>query len=150
MYENFLLYGILVISSIIVIVIFIAYFIDAIFCLFGKKIECTIVNYQIIPVGRKFYLGQWHSINVLYEYEFLNIKYQSTMLNSANSVMRLSYENSQKLLNKLSVEKRCYMLPFASRLSIVFPFKEDGRFYFGFILCLMCITFSTLKLGLVP
>lgn len=133
----------------ILIAIFIVYLMDIIIYLFGKKIECKIVRYQIIPVGRKFYLGQWHSINVLYEYEFLDMKYQSTMLNSANSVMRLSYGNSQRALNQLLIQKQCYVFSFAPKLSMVLPLKEDGRFYFGFVLCLIGLAFSAIKLGII-
>lgn len=149
MYEKFLLYGMLIISSILLIIIFIIYTMDLALYFIGTKVKCEIKSYKIIPVGREFYLGQWHSLHIYYEYMYLNKIYQNNLLNFSNSVMRLNSHNLNKILNKFISRKNIYVLPFFPKVAIALPFTQDARFYVGFIFCLSCFVFSITKLKLI-
>ena len=110
MYEIFLLYTMLFFSSLITIIIVGTFLVDAFVYLFGEKINFKTVSYNISPVGREFCLGHWHSINIVYEYEVSEKNYSSSLLNSTNSVMKLSYESANARLSKCLNESKVYVV----------------------------------------
>lgn len=148
MYEIFLLYSMFLFSLIVTAIIVGALLLDVLIFLFGERINCNIVSYNISAFGREFYLGQWHSINITYEYEVLSKNYRSTLLNSTNSVMKLSYDSANKSLLKYINKRKVYVFKLFPRMSMIMPFNYDLRYYLGLIFSVSCMVFSGLKLSI--
>lgn len=146
MYETFLLYSMFSISLIITIIIVGFFLTDLFVFLFGTKVNCEIVAYNISYFGREFYLGQWHSINITYEYKIFEKTYRSSLLNSTNSVMKLSYESANKNLIEFINKSKVYVFKLFPRISMIMPFKQDLRYYLGLIFSVSCMIFSGLKI----
>lgn len=146
MYEIFLLYSMFLSSLLITVFIAGCFLIDALICLFGEKINCKVVSYNISPFGEKFYLGQWHSISVTYEYEVSEENHKNSLLNSTNSVMRLSYESANARLLKCMDKSKIYVIRSFPNISMIMPFNQDLRYYLGLIFSVSCLLFSGLKI----
>lgn len=146
MYEIFLLYTMFLFSSLITIIIVGTFLIDAFVYLFGERINFKIVSYNISPFGREFCLGQWHAINIVYEYEVSEENYSSSVLNSTNSVMKLSYESANARLLKCLNENKVYVVKSFPKISMLMPFNQDLRYYLGLIFSVSCMIFSGLKI----
>lgn len=146
MYDSFLLYSMFIVSVLITFIITLAYLVDAFVCVFGKKIDCKIISYSILPLGREFYLGQWHSIVITYEFEVSSVIYRSNLLNSTNSVMKLNYKSANKKLFEYIDESKVYVIESFPRISMIMPFSQDSRYYLGLLFSILCVIFSGCKI----